>query len=80
MLPQFSYSSAEVRRVRQVQFGVLSPEEIVSSFAESPEELSLFRLEVAVARPLAAEADCWRYSDGAASHQHISIAESDVRR
>jgi hypothetical protein len=30
MLPQFSYSSAEVKRVRKVQFGVLSPEEIVS--------------------------------------------------
>lgn len=28
MLPQFNYSSAEVKRVKKVQFGVLSPEEI----------------------------------------------------
>lgn len=28
MLPQFSYSSAEVRRIKTVRFGVLSPEEI----------------------------------------------------
>ena len=28
-LPQFEYSSAYLRRVRRVQFGVLSPEEIV---------------------------------------------------
>jgi hypothetical protein len=29
MLPQISYSAAEIRRVRRIQFGVLSPEEIV---------------------------------------------------
>lgn len=28
-LTQFSYSAAEIRRVRRVQFGVLSPEELV---------------------------------------------------
>jgi hypothetical protein len=32
-LTQFSYSAAEIRRVRRVQFGVLSPEEIVRSRA-----------------------------------------------
>jgi len=29
MLPQFSYSSADVKRVRTVRFGILSPEEVV---------------------------------------------------
>ena len=28
LLPQFTFSSADVKRVRRVQFGVLSPEEI----------------------------------------------------
>jgi hypothetical protein len=28
-LSQFTYSAADVRRVRRIQFGVLSPEEIV---------------------------------------------------
>ena len=29
----FPYSSAPIRQIREIQFGVMSPEEIVSSFA-----------------------------------------------
>lgn len=29
-IAEFTYSAAEVRRVKRMQFGVLSPEEIVS--------------------------------------------------
>ena len=32
MMHQFSFSSQEVRRVKRIQFGVLSPDEIVSSW------------------------------------------------
>ena len=35
MLPQFNYSSAEIKRVNRVQFGVLSPEEVVCGFVAS---------------------------------------------
>jgi DNA-directed RNA polymerase II subunit RPB1 len=29
---QFAHSSAPIRKVKEVQFGILSPEEIVSEF------------------------------------------------
>ncbi len=32
---QFAYSAAPVRKVKEVQFGILSPEEIVRRFSAS---------------------------------------------
>jgi hypothetical protein len=38
----FAHSNAPVRRVKEVQFGILSPEEIVSSFFSVPLHVTEF--------------------------------------
>ncbi len=42
-ITEFTYSSVETQRVRRMQFGVLSPEEIVSTITDRYEQ-SLFLL------------------------------------
>ena len=46
-LPQFAYSTADIKRVRRVQFGVLGPDEIVRRLV-----LLLCQTTVALSRPL----------------------------